>query len=120
MKWLPYSQIIILIGFLALLGIVSGDVSRRKNKTLASQPAALKIEKVRQIATKITVKIANQELLGSGIVIKEQNNRYTVITNQHVLRAGEEPYTVQTFDGKIHTAMIGPVLEVKSYEIIAS
>ena len=115
MKWLPYSQILILICFVALLRIASEDLSRRRNKTLASP--ALKIKKVRQIATKITVKVADQELLGSGILIKQQDNRYTVITNQHVLRAGEEPYTVQTFDGKVHPATVVPIPASSRYDI---
>ena len=117
MKWLQYSQLLIIICFLTVLGRVSGDVSRRKNKTLASQPSELKIEEVRQIATKITVKISNQEFLGSGIIIQKQDKRYTIITNQHVLRAGEEPYRIQTFDGKIHPATVIPTQASSRYDI---
>ena len=91
MKWVQNLQLLILICFLTGLGIFSGDVYQRRSKTLASQPSVQKIEKVRQIATQITVKISNQELLGSGIIIQKPDNNYIVITNQHVLRAGEEP-----------------------------
>ena len=104
MKWLQYSHLLILIGFLTVLGIVSGYISQRKNKTLASQPSAVMIKEVNQIAAKITVKIWSQEFLGSGIIIQQQDNRYIVITNQHVLRAAAAPYKIQTFDGKIHRA----------------
>ncbi len=117
MKWLQYSQLLILICFLAVLGIVSGYVSQRKSKTLASQPSALTIAEVNQIAAKITVKIWNQEFLGSGIIIQQQDDRYTVITNQHVLRAGEEPYKIQTFDGKIHSATVIPTQASSRYDI---
>ena len=118
MKWLQYSQLLkLLICCLTVLGIASGDVSHRKSKTLASQPSALKIAKVRQIANNITVKILNQEFLGSGIIIQQQDNRYTIITNQHVLRAGEEPYRIQTFDGKIHPATVIPTQASSRYDI---
>ncbi len=112
MKWVQYSQLLkLLICFLTVLGIASGDVSHRKSKTLASQPSAL------QIANKITVKIWNQEFLGSGIIIQKQDNRYNVITNQHVLREGEEPYTIQTFDGKIHPVTVIPTQASSRYDI---
>ncbi|MEM9273057.1 MAG: serine protease [Cyanobacteria bacterium P01_F01_bin.143] len=117
MKWLQYSKLLALICFLTLLGIVSGDVYQRKSKILASQPSELRIEKVRQIATKITVKISNQESLGSGIIMQQQDGRYLVITNQHVLRAGEKPYDIQTFDGKTHLAKVIPTQASSRYDI---
>ena len=118
MKWLQYSQILVLICFLTTLGIVAKDVvSQRQNPTLASQPSERQIDKVRQIATKITVKISNQESLGSGIIVQQQDNRYLVITNQHVLRAGEEPYQIQTFDGKIYSARVIPTPASSRYDI---
>ena len=117
MKWLHNSQLLILICFLTGLRIFSGDVSQKKSKTLASQPSVQKIEKVRQMATQITVKISNQELLGSGIIIQKPDHKYIVITNQHVLRAGEEPYKIQTFDGKIHPAKVIPTQVSSRYDI---
>lgn len=119
MKWLQYSQILVLICFLATLGIVSRDVSPRKSTTLASQTSELNIniKKIRQIATKITVKILNQESLGSGIILQQQDDKYLVITNQHVLRAGEEPYQIQTVDGKIHPATVIVTQASSRYDI---
>ena len=117
MKWVQYSQLLVLICFFTILGIMSKDFSQRNNPTFASQPSERKIEKVRQIATKITVKISNQESLGSGIIIQKQDNRHLVITNQHVLRAGEEPYQIQTFDGKIHLATVIPTQASSRYDI---
>jgi len=117
MKWLQSSKLLMLICFLAVLGIVSGDVYQRKSKTLASQPSELKIEKVRQIATEITVKISNQESLGSGIIMQRQDDSYLVITNQHVLRAGEKPYNIHTFDGKSHPAKVIVTRASSRYDI---
>ncbi|ELS01827.1 trypsin-like serine protease with C-terminal PDZ domain [Xenococcus sp. PCC 7305] len=117
MKWVQQSKLLILICLLAVTGIVSRDIAQRKSKTLASQPSELRIEQVREIATEITVKISNQELLGSGILMQKKGNRYIVITNQHVLRAGEKPYQIETFDGKIHAATVIPTRASSRYDI---
>lgn len=58
--------------------------------------------------------------LGSGILFYKKNQKnknqknknrltstYVVITNNHVLQAGEAPYFIQTPDGKIHPANLG-------------
>ena len=36
----------------------------------------------------IAVKLLSADVLGSGFLIKKQDNIYTVLTNAHVLRAG--------------------------------
>lgn len=61
---------------------------------------------VDEIAAKISVKILDQEFLGSGFLVQQRNNNYVVITNQHVLRAGDAPYSIQTSDGQIHRATV--------------
>ncbi|MGB3205645.1 MAG: trypsin-like peptidase domain-containing protein [Crinalium sp.] len=50
----------------------------------------------------ITVKIWSKDVLGSGILIQRQGQVYTVLTNAHVLRAGDSPYRIQAFDGNIY------------------
>ena len=59
---------------------------------------ALEPAEVDSIAEKITVRIdgANN---GSGVIIKRQDNSYTVVTNWHVLQL-KGSYTVKTFDGR--------------------
>ncbi|MBD2136463.1 trypsin-like peptidase domain-containing protein [Anabaena sp. FACHB-1237] len=73
-----------------------------------------------QEARLITVKIlssprkigSNNRSLGSGILFykdhknnkNQLNSTYGVITNNHVLQAGEAPYFIQTPDRKIHRA----------------
>jgi S1-C subfamily serine protease len=51
----------------------------------------------------ITVKIIAGDNWGSGILVRQQGQRYTVLTNEHVLWMGDR-YTVQTSDGKQHLA----------------
>lgn len=57
-----------------------------------------------QQARSITVKVVSQDFLGSGILLRRNGATYTVLTNAHVLQAGDPPYRVQTPDGKIYTA----------------
>jgi serine protease DegQ len=56
-------------------------------------------QEIKLIATAIAVKIfSGSDVLGTGFLIKKQGNIYTVVTNAHVLRAGELPYTLQVRD----------------------
>lgn len=71
-----------------------------------------------QEARLITVKIlsspreigSNNRSLGSGVLFYKEDHKnhltstYGVITNNHVLQPGEAPYSIQTYDGKIHRA----------------
>ena len=84
--------------------VLSRDVPQwqNKEKTLTSLPPELVASKINQIAAEITVKIQAQNFLGSGIIVHQQDNKYLVLTNQHVLRAGEPPFTIQTADGEIY------------------
>lgn len=59
-----------------------------------------------KISKHITVRIKAEEFLGSGILVNQQGNTYTVLTNDHVLRGGSPPYRVKTFDGQIYQAEV--------------
>jgi S1-C subfamily serine protease len=61
---------------------------------------------MQKLAKSITVKVLSKGFLGTGVLIKRQGSVYTVLTNAHVVRAGEKPYQIQTPDGKIHTALV--------------
>ena len=86
--------------------ILSGDVPQWQPKNLASLPSESIANKVNRIAAKITVKVYGKNFLGSGIILHRQDGNYLVLTNQHVLRAGEAPFTIQTPDGKIHESTV--------------
>jgi S1-C subfamily serine protease len=72
-----------------------------------------------QAARLITVRILSSpkqkrdRSLGSGVLFYQDKltSTYGVITNNHVLQAGEAPYSIQTPDGKIHRA--NPVVQKK-------
>jgi S1-C subfamily serine protease len=59
------------------------------------------------LAKSITVKVLSSEYAwGSGTLIQQQGEVYTVLTNEHVLVAGDPPYRIQTPDGKIYSATV--------------
>ncbi|NER03791.1 MAG: trypsin-like peptidase domain-containing protein, partial [Okeania sp. SIO3C4] len=58
-------------------------------------------------ARNISVKVLSGDNKGSGILIREENGVYTVLTNQHVIENGAS-HQIQTPDGKIHQAKIVP------------
>ncbi|MBN3909224.1 MAG: trypsin-like peptidase domain-containing protein [Nostoc sp. NMS1] len=55
-------------------------------------------------AQSITVKVLSADFLGSGIMLRKKAAVYTVLTNAHVLQAGDRPYRIQTSDGSIYAA----------------
>lgn len=57
-------------------------------------------------AQSITVKVLSVDFLGSGIILNKRDTYYTVLTNAHVLQAGDPPYRVQTPDGSLYTAKL--------------
>lgn len=87
-----------------------------KAETIVSQssPSPTTIE---QIAAKITVKILATEAIGSGTIWDSQDSNYIVVTNKHVLRAGEPPYHIQTPDGQIHHARVLSNSQLDNYDI---
>lgn len=66
--------------------------------------AELETETIVQIARQMSVSVWDREFLGSGVAIARQDNTYTVLTNDHVLRAGTAPFFIQTADGQRHEA----------------
>lgn len=77
-------------------------------------PTQLSLEQLRSRAQAITVKVFSKEFLGSGILIHRQGQVYTIVTNAHVLRAGNPPYQIQTPDQRLYQAM--EMLPIKSLQ----
>lgn len=62
------------------------------------------IKELKSIAKSITVKIISETGWGSGIILKQEGEVYTVITNQHVLNTNNNSYLIQTPDGIFYQA----------------
>lgn len=109
----------LIICFISTGVFLSGDVSQFKTKTFASVSPDRLSQKINDIAADISVKISGADFLGSGFIVKQQGQNYVIITNQHVLRAGEAPYTIQTADGQTYQAEIvfDPFVSQDKYDL---
>jgi len=104
------SQIAVVLACLIGTGMfLVGNAGKLKYKistAFSTEPVPSDPKDINQIAADISVKILDQDFLGSGFIVQQESDRYEIVTNQHVLRAGEEPYNIQTADGKIHQAKV--------------
>ncbi len=69
----------------------------------ASEPSST--QRMRELATAFTVKVFAGQQRGSGVILAKSGQRYTVVTNAHVIDRGN-PYRIQTPDGKTYTAVL--------------
>ncbi len=69
------------------------------------------------IAKAITVKINLDEGFASGVLVARQDKNYFIVTNAHVIRGGESPYQIQTFDGNIYKAEIVDIEKIRDKDI---
>jgi len=103
------SPILMLVGCVGGLAIAlpasTPDISVSASDALVGQPLPqLSVEQLHSWAISFTVKVLSADFLGSGFLIQKQGDVYTVLTNDHVLRAGDPPYRIQTPDGRIYPA----------------
>ncbi|MBH8576102.1 tetratricopeptide repeat protein [Nostocaceae cyanobacterium CENA369] len=100
----PSLALIAWMGILLMLPIQAVYLSIFLPKVAVGQPSPqLSEEQIERLAQSITVKILSGENRGSGILLKKNNQVYTVITNQHVLESGKTAQ-IQTEDGKTYPA----------------
>ena len=102
MKW----RSLALVVFLSSVALVVPTSTPKIGVLFGQPPAQFSPQQLHQRARSITVKIIGKESLGSGILIKRQGAVYTVLTNDHVLIAGDPPYQIETPDGRIYTAQL--------------
>ena len=92
---------------------LSEDDTKLQLTTLPSISARKTQAQIDLIAAEISIKVLDRDFLGSGFIVKRKGNKYIVITNQHVLRAGEAPYKIKTSDGKVYQAQVVADAEIK-------
>lgn len=103
----------LLVCFIGVGMFLSGDGAKLQLTTLPSISARKTSAQIDSIAAEISIKILDRDFLGSGFVVKRKGNKYIAITNQHVLRAGEAPYKIETYDGKVYRAKVVADAEIK-------
>lgn len=101
---------------LVLFLCLEGSLLSLSIKTFINSPNGYLTELIeqrryRQAKAFSVIILSGKKKLGSGIIIKKQDNRYHLITNAHVLTAGDHPYSIQTEDQQIHLAevIINPI-----------
>ncbi len=85
---------------------VKSDSSGKNPEKLSMKTALLaqlQLPELESIAQAITVKVHVGEYRGSGILIKRDNNTYTVITNAHLIER-DDTVSIETSDGIKYTA----------------
>ncbi len=107
MNWRLLSLAICVGSLLIALPASTPDIGVSAPSTLLKEASTqLEVEKLHQLARSLTVKVLSGDFLGSGIAIERQGQIYTVLTNDHVVKAGNPPYQIQTPDGKIYPAQL--------------
>ncbi len=62
-------------------------------------------ESIKELAKAFTVKVFAGQQRGSGVILAKSGQRYSVVTNAHVIDRGN-PYRIQAPDGKTYTAVL--------------
>lgn len=109
-----YSVLVILIcleGIAISLPVVEPIIPQTQPKN------QLSIQPIKQIAKSITVKILSKGFLATGTLIKKQGKVYTVITNDHVLKAANPPYQVVTPDGHVYPSQVERAIKFKGNDL---
>jgi S1-C subfamily serine protease len=74
------------------------------------------VPNVSSIAKTVTVRI-NGANTGSGVMIEHQGDRYSVLSNWHVVSPASEKLTIQTMDGTRHPALMPTVRRVANLDL---
>ena len=87
----------------APVSVSTSQSEQIESRLSTDQARNLPTKALRDRARLITVKVLSGDSWGSGILIQQQGQLYTVLTNEHVLQTGNE-YRIQTPDGRVHLA----------------
>lgn len=117
------SLIILLLIFGTTIIVNRLSFVKEDKKTTSAQAVTAKeqlnLQKLRDRARSMTVKvIVGENASGSGFLIQKQDNRYRVVTNQHVLVSSQKnTYKIETVDGKVHAASLVNSMEFSGKDL---
>ncbi|MEL6928928.1 MAG: serine protease [Cyanobacteria bacterium J06600_6] len=94
---------------------LSGDGDRLESTIASVSPQKL-VNDVDRVASNISIRILDRDFLGSGFIVQRSDREYIAVTNQHVLRAGEAPYIVETVDGQTYEAEVITDMDTSEYQ----
>lgn len=98
---------------LSMLCLKTSQSSAQLSK-VAITPAVL--TSIRNQARSITVRVVTENGQGSGILVRNKSETYTVLTNQHVILSDQQ-ITVQTADAKQYPATMLTKIDVKGNDL---
>lgn len=105
--------LVVWMGTLWMLPVQSLPLSLSTVRLFAQQQASqLSQEQLQKLAQSITVKIISGDKGGSGILIQNEGQLYTVITSRHVLEISK-PHVIYTPDGRSYP---GELLKNVNYD----
>ena len=104
-----------MIGFFSLsritlnMGFLLGTSIMTISQYHQPAPQYLSEQEVAIYARSVTVRIFSEEdpyVGASGVLIRQQGQRYTVVTNNHVIKKRERSYQIQTPDGNYYATNV--------------
>jgi serine protease Do len=105
------SGIIAIAGWRLIIKLIAAQLAMPMSQSTAKPNYAsnLAVENhnytLEHIAQQVTVRILTQPGSGSGVVIARHGEKYTVLTNRHVVSNSQgNSYQVLTHDGQLHSA----------------
>ncbi|NEQ77181.1 MAG: trypsin-like peptidase domain-containing protein [Okeania sp. SIO2C9] len=90
---------------------VAYSQTRVENSAYYTKPSEVDLQQLpsllSNIAQQVTVRIFTDNSAGSGVIIKQQGNTYTVVTNHHVIENNSNKlYPIMSGDGITHQATL--------------
>ena len=105
-RYLPLIAVLILSPSLLIIPATTSKTKTEAELEIETELRETEIApEFKEYAKSISVKIDGNSNGGSGVIIGKQNNKYLVITNNHVIRGGNS-FTIQTAEGTTHQANI--------------
>ena len=108
MNAIPIAPIV--LGLMISGASLSASSATKINYDRSSWKQSFQQHRVEQYAESIAVRIfpenSDNTIGGSGVLIHRAQDRYTVVTNHHVINKSDRAYRVQTPDGQVYPAQI--------------
>lgn len=101
--WTSSLLVVLILPIRSETDLYSSESPQQIESIILDSKTSLLPEKLTTLAKSITVRVLLGDNWGSGILVHRQGETYTVLTNQHVITAGNH-YQIETPDGRIYRA----------------
>jgi uncharacterized surface protein with fasciclin (FAS1) repeats len=104
-----------MLGRNTVTAIIMGAIASNVSIVQSVAAETLSAKQIRLAASEFVVKIGGADG-GSGFIVHRNGDRYTVLTNDHVIRSSRT-HTVTTHDGRSHTATTTRLFSSKGFDL---